>query len=490
MEIMQLLQIVPQVAPTGGAPTEAPAQPAGDGSLFASLFAGLLMQPVTTNAVSPDLIQDSPDASSGFPENAGQNQDQENPSATDAALVSLAPLIPLPLPAEAASVPESVSTSSGPAAAAPVAPVPTPVMPTGAAPSAPAMSQSMVQATSTETPVASAPFVQTGQPATESRPVPVSATGVAEKTVEVLSIAVERTPVRQMGGDVLPEAEPSPQPVTATETVTAENQHPARTMGPTAAYPDRIPLRHTAGIPTAGKADTAGPVELKPTDVRADAATGNQVDTLEVEVTVRDGSGEQHFAEGHDQAFTGRESTAMKDVIAGHATHEAGKPFAMPSAETRPAPESSHMLRDSIMSQVRDAVTAREPNGNGRISIRLNPVELGELTISVRVADQQVKVDVVAANGQVRDILLNNIDSLKENFSRQNLTMTGFDVSTGTGQGFEHQLFREGGQAGQGGTRFSLAPGEELDGDIQVAMEDSRHYFTDRRESGLVDVRL
>lgn len=142
------------------------------------------------------------------------------------------------------------------------------------------------------------------------------------------------------------------------------------------------------------------------------------------------------------------------------------------------------------MAQVRDAVTTREPNGNGRISIRLNPVELGELTINVRVADQQVKVDVVAANGQVRDILLNNLDNLKENFSRQNLTMTGFDVSTGTGQGFEHQLFREGGQAGQGGTHFSFSRGDDLDGDIQAAVEDTRRYVTDRRENGLVDVRL
>lgn len=472
MEIMQLLQIAPQVVPTGGIPSEAPAQPVGDDGLFASLFAGLLMPPVTTNAAT----QEVPDASSGGPENAARNQDQENPSATDAALASLAPPIPLPLPAEAAPAPESAASSSGTAAAAPVAPVSSPVTTTVAEPSAPTMAHSKAQATPTEAPVAAASSVPAGQTA-------------AEKSVEVLNAAVERTPVRQAGADVLPEAEQSPQSVGMTDEATAETRPPVRTMGPTAAYPDRIPARHAEGIP-ASKADTVSPVELRSAEVRTDAAAGSPVKALDVEVTVRDGSGEQHFAEGRDQAFTGKESTAMKDAVASHASHEAGKTSADQPAETKPTPESSHSLRDSIMAQVRDAVTAREPNGNGRISIRLNPAELGELTINVRVADQQVKVDVVAANGQVRDILLNNLDNLRENFSRQNLTMTGFDVSTGTGQGFEHQLFREGGQAGQGGTHFSFARGEELDGDVHAALEDTRHYVTDRRENGLVDVRL
>ncbi|BEH08756.1 MULTISPECIES: flagellar hook-length control protein FliK [Geobacter] len=481
MEIMQLLQIAPQVIPTGGIPSEAPALPAGDDSLFASLFAGLLMPPVTTNAAT----QEVPDASSGSLESAARNQDQdqENPSATDAALASLVPPIPLPLPAEAAPAPESTVSSSGTAAAAPVAPVSSPVTTTVAEPLASTMAHAMVQTAPTEAPVAAASSVPAGQTAA------VADAGAAEKPVEVLNVAVERTPVRQAGADILPKAEQSPQSVGMTEEATAETRSPVRTMGPTAAYPDRIPVRHAEGIP-AGKADTVNPVEPRSVEVRADATTGSQVKALDVEVTVRDGSGEQHFAEGHDQAFTGKESTAMKDVVSGHATHEAGKTSAAQPTETRPTSESSHSLRDSIMAQVRDAVTTREPNSNGRIRIRLNPVELGELTINVRVADQQVKVDVVAANGQVRDILLNNLDNLKENFSRQNLTMTGFDVSTGTGQGFEHQLFREGGQAGQGGTHFSSARGEELDGDVQATMEDTRHYVTDRRENGLVDVRL
>jgi len=111
-------------------------------------------------------------------------------------------------------------------------------------------------------------------------------------------------------------------------------------------------------------------------------------------------------------------------------------------------------LRENVLSQVRDKLTNQEPVGNaGKISLKLNPHELGELQITIRLEDQKMNVDISAQNSLVKEALLQNIDQLKDTLLRQNISMERFTVSTGAGQDQNsNQSFREGRQTEQHGS--------------------------------------
>jgi flagellar hook-length control protein FliK len=99
-------------------------------------------------------------------------------------------------------------------------------------------------------------------------------------------------------------------------------------------------------------------------------------------------------------------------------------------------------LHESILSQVKDGVVTHDGKGNGQMSIRLNPGELGELKIDIRMVDNRLKVEVQAENRMVKDLLMGNLETLKEALTSKNLSMEGFDVSTGGGA-FNSQLPEE-----------------------------------------------
>lgn len=99
-------------------------------------------------------------------------------------------------------------------------------------------------------------------------------------------------------------------------------------------------------------------------------------------------------------------------------------------------------LHSHILEQVTSSIVSHDGKGNGTITVKLNPLELGELQVSVKIENQTVKVEIFTDNRTVREALMGNMESLKETFQKQNLTMERFDVSTGGGSGFS-QGFRE-----------------------------------------------
>uniref|UniRef100_A0A831UAX0 Flagellar hook-length control protein FliK n=1 Tax=Geobacter metallireducens TaxID=28232 RepID=A0A831UAX0_GEOME len=507
MEIMQMLQVIPQAIPTAGTPPEVPAGSAAAPDLFASLMAGLLVQPpATTESAEPPSLP---------AETAAPNDQQasDDIAAAETALMSLASLVaprtivPQPAPVPEITVPTGTAAEASAATAAPqVTAASEPTTVTASAP-APAMTAAMAPVTPSpelpsqppraeavipqpqlprETIQAKPPTAEAAPaaPAPQASPAPQAALrpDPASTPVEVLSVILEPTktaevtPVKPQASTSLPETAPAP----ALEVAATEKPAP-RTMGPAAAYPDRIPVI-PRGEPSPAAAEPAPEPEAAG---RAETAPLAGLKPQEVEVVVKGGAEEeQPFGE------QGKEGSKTADTKAPAAPvqTDAAKPFE-PTLATAVKPEHqpSRGLRDSIMAQVKEGIANREPAGNGEISIRLAPAELGELRINVRVVDQQVKVEVLAANSQVREILLNNLDSLKENFSRQNLTMTGFDVATGTGQGYE-QLFRQGREAGhQGGFRTPHRRGTAEDEAPATPAAD--YYYTDRRDS-ILDVRL
>jgi flagellar hook-length control protein FliK len=87
---------------------------------------------------------------------------------------------------------------------------------------------------------------------------------------------------------------------------------------------------------------------------------------------------------------------------------------------------------ESSVQQVKEHLSSRVyKTGTEQVCIRLTPENLGELKLTLRMENQQLKVDIVAENSMVRDTLLKHTDSLRETLAKQNISMESFNVSTG-----------------------------------------------------------
>ncbi|MRR07537.1 MAG: flagellar hook-length control protein FliK, partial [Deltaproteobacteria bacterium] len=146
-------------------------------------------------------------------------------------------------------------------------------------------------------------------------------------------------------------------------------------------------------------------------------------------------------------------------------------------------------LHENILSQVREKLLNQDPTGTAsKITMKLNPHELGELQINVRLENQKMTVDITAQNQLVKEALLQNIDQLKDTLMRQNISMERFNVSTGDGGGKAfQQSFREGRQTEhQTPGPFSYPVSGYYQEDSQL----SQAAFGDARENSLVDMRF
>ena len=175
----------------------------------------------------------------------------------------------------------------------------------------------------------------------------------------------------------------------------------------------------------------------------AGVATGNQANPL-VEVVFTDPSARGRSPEGNEHGDPGAKEKEKESPpglgVAATRTIDASNSnrfVLQPKAE-----ESRNALHDSILSQVKESVFSHDGKGNGTITVKLNPGDLGDLQINVRIENQRVKVEVITENRTVRDALMGNLDNLKETFLKQNLNMERFNVSSGEGNGFG-QGFRE-----------------------------------------------
>ncbi|RNC70717.1 MAG: flagellar hook-length control protein FliK [Desulfuromonadales bacterium] len=485
MEIMQMLQVIPQAIPPTGTAPETPAGSTATADLFASLMAGLLIQPATTTASAE--LPSLPVEAAAQDDQQGTAPQSADIATTETAMMSLAALIPPPptvqLAVPVTETPLPTGTTIEATTVASLQPVPAQTAPLQTEPT---KAEAVIPPPDTprETTPAPVDAVKAAPTQPDTRTDIVSAP--VKEQVEVLQVTLE--PAKTSEAPPAKPQAPASAPVTETapapEMVAADKPVP-RTTGPAAAYPDRIPAipkRVDTPVPAA----TAERAEAAETAGQTETAPLAGVKPQEVEVVIGSGAEERQSA---GEQGKGGGQTADTKALAAPVQSDAVKSFE-PTLQgtTKTEHQSSHGLRDSIMAQVKEGIAHREPSGNGQIAIRLNPAELGELRINVQVVDQHVKVEVLAANSQVRDILLGNLDSLKENFSRQNLTMTGFDVSTGTGQGFD-QFFREGRATGQGTTKTLYTQGMMEEDETTAVQAVESFYYTDRRDS-ILDVRL
>jgi flagellar hook-length control protein FliK len=154
-----------------------------------------------------------------------------------------------------------------------------------------------------------------------------------------------------------------------------------------------------------------------------------------------------------------------------------------PPPEAKPVNLKS-ALHESILAQIKDGVVTHDDKGNGQISIRLNPGELGELKIQVRMDDNRLRVEVQADNKMVKDLLMSNLDSLKDSLTSKHFTMEGFDVSTGGG-GFNSPLPEQKGSPRQQSQLRSARAGAYPD-----QGESTRVSYLTGEVNNLLDVRF
>lgn len=176
-----------------------------------------------------------------------------------------------------------------------------------------------------------------------------------------------------------------------------------------------------------------------------EVASGASPVSLQVEVVFADPIARGKSSMGHGKNEPAPRGKENEDTTIGLAV-PAARVFELPDTNrTAPAAkveEPGKTLHGSILEQVTTSVVSHDGKGNGTITVRLNPVELGELQIKLRIDNQQVKVEIMTDNRTVRDALMGNLDHLKETLLKQNLSMERFDVSSNGGNGFS-QGFRE-----------------------------------------------
>jgi len=190
---------------------------------------------------------------------------------------------------------------------------------------------------------------------------------------------------------------------------------------------------------------------------------------------------------GHDSTSHGGNQALPQTAAASGSFDAVAKAQLEPMSEA-PREHEVAELHQNILSQVREKLVSQDPSGNvSKISLKLNPHELGELQINVRLEDQKMRVDITAQNPVVKEALLQNIDQLKDTLMRQNISMERFHVSTGDGGQAFNQSFREGSQtAHQTPDSFSYPSSGYYQEDAQV----SQAAYADTRENSLVDMRF
>jgi flagellar hook-length control protein FliK len=86
------------------------------------------------------------------------------------------------------------------------------------------------------------------------------------------------------------------------------------------------------------------------------------------------------------------------------------------------------LTRESI-GNMGSSISSMTASGGGQMKIRLNPGNLGELTIRVSTDGKRVGLQVQATDEGAKKILEESMSSLKENLASQNLSLTAVSVS-------------------------------------------------------------
>jgi len=219
--------------------------------------------------------------------------------------------------------------------------------------------------------------------------------------------------------------------------------------------------------------------ETRGIDGNGTGSSGLSPTTNDTEATLRD-----DFTRQESKGGTAARDFSVKQDLAGNfevpRTASGDKPDAVA------APLDKETINETVLRQVREKLAAPLPGKDtGKVTLRLNPRELGDLTIDIRMENRNVAIEISAQNAVVKEALMQHLDTLKETLARQNITMERFDVSAGAGHGADHSNRQERQQAQQqsNGAAFPFE-GYRREETVQA-----RHTDWLPREHSLVDMR-
>jgi flagellar hook-length control protein FliK len=101
--------------------------------------------------------------------------------------------------------------------------------------------------------------------------------------------------------------------------------------------------------------------------------------------------------------------------------------------ELKSALNMSKALENSVMNQVHEKLNTAIRAGMNEIRIQLRPEALGEITLRIRVEGDVVVARMQVENQQVKAIVENNLQFLKDSLAQHNLQAGSFDVDVQTG---------------------------------------------------------
>ena len=219
-------------------------------------------------------------------------------------------------------------------------------------------------------------------------------------------------------------------------------------------------------------------------------SSGKSIDFDKIEVTFGDSSAPGDFSEKSGESpmnspDNGKGNIKFADVNSGMRSTEISTQTQAQSqnAVSEPSRPVSH---EQILSQVREKLAGQRSNGDSsRITMRLNPEQLGELQVNMKMENQRLKVEIIAENQTVKEALMQNMDSLKETLSRQNIAMERFNVLTGGGGG-SGESYRDWRHTGQ---NAQPNPFMRFSGFSEDTSESNISYL-DSAENSMVDLRL
>jgi flagellar hook-length control protein FliK len=107
---------------------------------------------------------------------------------------------------------------------------------------------------------------------------------------------------------------------------------------------------------------------------------------------------------------------------------------------------SSHsfpkVIEQSVVNQISDKMNNAIRNGVTEVRVQLRPESLGDVTVKIRIEGDIVTAKIQVENQQVKAIVENNFQSLKDSLSQHNLQTGSLEVNVQSG-GKEHNGFAE-----------------------------------------------
>ncbi len=115
----------------------------------------------------------------------------------------------------------------------------------------------------------------------------------------------------------------------------------------------------------------------------------------------------------------------------------------LPTAPPTPATHAQPVLtlpsglevpEQAVLEQVVGHLQLRTSNGPQRLTLRLNPEELGEVRLELIVEKETVRAHLQAQTQQVQEVLEKHLHRLRESFEQQGLKLQEFQVSVDSGR--------------------------------------------------------